>query len=241
MVHSLNKIRDDVGPIIEKIVGSRTYKRKDHDGKVQEQLKAAQTLRDRYMNGVTLPNGILDKAVRFLGENVTAARKLAIEPKDPKVRLARWRDIVQSDVFFDIWTTAWTSKSDDAVTANPFPPHDPLYDYNQLLAEEQATDDTTDSTDQQLEPEGTVLRTCSSTFNNLIRREHQTSGDNFSILERIESVQLVITEMMHEVYTIAHMASILVSGYRFERCTEYYIGLVFNLFSLLVDCSRQST
>lgn len=78
----------------------------------------------------------------------------------------------------------------------------------------------------QAEPEGTNLRICSTTFRNVIRREHhgndsdddsddasKEDSDENAILKKIESVQLAMTNMIHEVYTMAHMTTLLVSDH----------------------------
>jgi len=54
------------------------------------------------------------------------------------------------------------------------------------------------------------------TFNNIIREEHRTSQHDKVILERIESAQLSMTKMVRELYTVVHMATLLVSDYQLD-------------------------
>jgi hypothetical protein len=249
-MHSVEKIRDEVKAAVKNTIQKRSYSKKPHEGKQQEQRQACQTLRSRYLGSTTLPNRILDNAINFSGESLSSARKKMIEPRDSKVRLSRWRDIVQSDIFFKLWTEAWTSQSNDPVIENPFPPHQPMYDYSRLLTRSQINNDGTNTSNQghpvdceeATQDETKCLRTCSATFNCVIREEHCKSGEDLAILRTIESTQMVMTAMTNEMYTLAHMAALLVSGCRSECCAEHN-GMAWYLIpgSFFINCTKGST
>ncbi|KAK3812881.1 MAG: hypothetical protein J3Q66DRAFT_371462 [Benniella sp.] len=218
----IEKIREDVKVTIDRLIRKKAYKEKKDNGKLQEQQVAYEALRTRYMGGSTIPNGILDKAVLLTGAtSVTAARKLTLQPQKSKVRHTRWKDIVES-VLFNIWHGTWESKSEDAVIQDPSPPHSPMFDYNRFLSPTQPNASTSDSSDSQpqdsleeptaaTESNGKDIRTCSVTFQNAIRDEHRISKKDELILDRIESAQLCMSKMTHELYTIAHMATLLIA------------------------------
>ncbi|KAF9346914.1 hypothetical protein BGX34_003525, partial [Mortierella sp. NVP85] len=216
----IDKIHEDVKVKIDGLIRKKAYKDKDDSGKLQEQQRAYEALRTRYMSGSTIPNGIMDKAVLLTGEtSVTKARKGAMQPRESKVRHDRWKDIVRS-VLFNIWHGTWESKSEDAVIEDSSPPHTPMFDYNQFLTPTQPNASTSDSSDSlpqdsheepAAESSGKDIRTCSVTFNNIIRDEHRISKKDEVILDRIESTQLSMSYMIHELYTIAHMATLLIA------------------------------
>ncbi|KAF9940593.1 hypothetical protein BGZ70_006323, partial [Mortierella alpina] len=132
-----------------------------------------------------------------------------MHPKDSRVRVATWRDIIRSEVFYDIWKQAWLAQSTEPVINNPFPPHQPLHDYTKLLRDQQRPIILDESGEEQAKSNS--LRTCSSTFRNLIRSEHVVSGNASTLLERIEDVQSSISGVIGEIYTTAHMATLLIA------------------------------
>ena len=216
---------------INGLIRKKAYNGKEDSGKLQEQQKAYDALRTRYMGGSTIPNGILDEAVLLTGAtSVTSARKKAIQPRGSEVRHTRWKDIVKS-VLFNIWKVSWESKTNDAVIQDSTPPHKPMFDYNRHLLPTQPNASTSESSDtpQDSHEERAVaaesnskeIRTCSVTFHNIIRHEHSISKKDEVILDRIESTQLIMSKMIHELYTVAHMATLLVSGCQLECCAEH--------------------
>ncbi|KAI8355837.1 hypothetical protein B0O80DRAFT_448080 [Mortierella sp. GBAus27b] len=208
----IEKVREETHTTVKNVIQKRDYNKKQPGDKHTAQKQAYVALRTKYLGTVTLPSNILDKAIRYMGESMTAARKKAIEPKDAKVRLSRWQDIVKSDIFYRSWTNAWKTESHDPVIDDPFPHHLAMYDYSHLLTLGPAIES---GSNQQHpvndEDESKCLRTCSATFNNLIRGEHRESRDDARIIRTIEATQLTMTSMLHEVYTIAHMATLLIA------------------------------
>ena len=95
-----------------------------------------------------------------------------------------------------------------------------MFDYSQFLEPVQPNDTPSGSDDPPTQPEGPEesngkdKRICSVTFNNVIREEHRAPQHDKLILERIESAQLSMTKMVREIYTVVHMATLLVSGYQ---------------------------
>lgn len=209
---SIEKIRDDARVAVKKLVNKNAYKKKQPFAKEQEQREVCEGVRTKALNGATLPNGILDRAAGHLpgGEGATSSRKKAMQPTDSRVRVERWRDIVRSGVYYDIWKEEWLAHSTDPVIDNPFPPHQPMHNYAKHLCDLQQTIDQVETGEEQAKP--TSLRTCSSTFKNVIRPEHVMSGNDMILLQRIESVQSSISSVISEIYTAAHMATLLVSG-----------------------------
>ncbi|KAI8347700.1 hypothetical protein B0O80DRAFT_209231 [Mortierella sp. GBAus27b] len=213
-MYSISKIREKIKVVVGKLAGKRSYTRKQPGDKREEQLQVYQSLRAKYLRTTTLPNGILDQVLNFLGEPSTHARKRVIEPVDSQTRLEHWRDIVQS-VFYRLWLASWSSVTQDPTVEDPFPGHEPQHNYIPLLASEPETSDTSegnpDPTLEELPQDGSI-RTCSTTLSNIVRQEYRMSGTDSRILETIENAQLAMTNMTNEIYTMAHMATLMIAG-----------------------------
>jgi hypothetical protein len=90
VLHSVNKVQDDIEATIGALIRKSVYKKKQDEGRVQDQKNAFESLRRRHLGGATLPNSILDKAVLLTGEtSVNESRRNTIEPRGPKVRKDR--------------------------------------------------------------------------------------------------------------------------------------------------------
>ena len=217
---SLSKAHDLVKGSIDKLVSTAAWlnpKKKSH---TEQQQNAYELLYQAELANKTLPNGILDKAVKLTnGETavVTQVLKQRVEPMKRETRQTIWHDVFKSTVYY-FWDSLW--ENDEPVLENPYP-YQGSEDYLPYIKEEPEPPDD----GEEIVSTGTVLigdplddindiistntRTCTISLNNLLRPELLNYKDIIS--EKIQSAQRAVSSFVSDVYTFAHMATLIVS------------------------------
>ncbi|KAK3823171.1 MAG: hypothetical protein J3Q66DRAFT_331003 [Benniella sp.] len=215
------KAHDLVKGTIDKLVSTAAWlnpKKKSH---TEQQKNAYELLYQAEIAKKTLPNGILDKAVKLTnGEAavVTQVLKQRVEPRNAGTRQTIWHDIFKSMAHY-FWDSLWDN--DDPVLKNPYP-YQGKENYLPYIREEPETPDDGeesvstgaviigDPLDDINDIISTNTRTCTVSLNNVLHPElHQYKE---IILEKIQSAQRAVSSFISDVYTFAHMATLVIAG-----------------------------
>ncbi|KAF9344412.1 hypothetical protein BGX34_005696, partial [Mortierella sp. NVP85] len=212
----LSKVQDLVTVATEKLVSMASWSKPKRKSRAQQQHDSYESLYQAELGKKTLPNGILDKAVKIVhgpGVPVTQQLKENVEPRDRQTRQVIWHDIFKS-MLHPFWGSRWDG-NEEPVLDDPHP-HGGMEDYVPYIKEDpEPPDDPGILVDASLDSDDGIsanIRTCTTSFNKVLRQEHHEMGMGNLILEKIESAQRAISSVISDVYTFAHMATLIIAG-----------------------------
>ncbi|KAF9941239.1 hypothetical protein BGZ70_006257, partial [Mortierella alpina] len=178
----LQKAQDLVKTHITALTKTRTWKTANDGSRKEMQRDVYNGILSRELAKKTLPNGIVDRAAKFIhgaSAAMTASMKSNIQPRPSAQRLTLWHDVLQS-MLHTIWTEEWGASRDGATAIarpdTPEPKEAVMRMWDQLKGNdpgsnnEQSPDPPTLAEEDK--EDASQLRVCTAGFSRVIRKEH---------------------------------------------------------------------